>query len=112
MLCSCQRWQQFRDIAESKSYDSSDDENCSNDDVIVGNFESAQKKPKTFASALQLHNYFSLPVRMPTAEKKINLAKDSDLSHVMRQMAKLAVFVGPALKRTKLGVNFTIETED
>ena len=41
--------------------------NC---DVIVGDVESAPKKPKTFASELQLHNYFQLGC--PLLRKKIN----------------------------------------
>jgi hypothetical protein len=62
---------------QSKSCGSSDNENCSNDDVIVGDVEFAPNKPK-FASELQLHNYFSLPARKPTPDEKVQLAKDSD----------------------------------
>jgi hypothetical protein len=43
--------------------------NC---DVIVGDVESAPKKPKTFASELQLHNYFHFQLGCPLLRKKIN----------------------------------------
>ena len=49
----------IEDLAQSKSIDSMDVEYCSNHDLIVGDFDSAKKKPKTFGSELQLHNYFS-----------------------------------------------------
>ena len=86
----------MEETAQSKSCGSSDNENCSNDDVIVGDVESAPNKPKTFGLELQLHNYFSLPAQKPTPDEKVQLAKNSDSSHVMRPTGKLAVFVVPA----------------
>ena len=49
----------IEDSAQSTSIDSMDVEYCSNHDLIVGDVDSAKKKPKTFGSELQLHNYFS-----------------------------------------------------
>ena len=68
----------IEDLAQSKSIDSMDVEYCSNHDLIVGDFDSAKKKPKTFGSELQLHNYFSSSARVLTAEEKFHLLKDSD----------------------------------
>ena len=54
----------IEDLARSKSIDSMDVEYCSNHDLIVGDVDSAKKKPKSFGSELQLHNYFSSSARV------------------------------------------------
>ncbi len=59
----------IEDLARSKSIDSMDVEYFFNHDLIVGDFDSAKKKPKTFGSELQLHNYFSSSARVLTAEE-------------------------------------------
>ena len=68
----------IEDLAQNKSIDSMEVEYCSDDDSIVIDVDSAQKKPKTFGSELQLHNYFSSSARVLTAEEKFHLLKDSD----------------------------------
>ena len=89
----------MKDVAQSKSSGFSDIEYCSNDDANAGDVEPAPKKLKKIGSELQLHNYFSLPARQPTAQEIVQLAKDSDSSHVMRPKGKLAVFLRQSLQR-------------
>ena len=92
------------DLAQNKSIDSIDVEYCPNDDVIIGDVDSAQKKPKkpkTFGSELQLHNYFSSSAGVLTAEENFQLAKYSDSSHVMRPTGKSAVFVVSATQQDR-----------
>ncbi len=48
------------------------------------------------------YSYFSLHAKQPTAEGKVQLAKDSHVSHVMLPKGKLAVFVIPATEKDKL----------
>ena len=69
---------EIEDLAQIKSIDSMDVEYCSNHDLIFGNVDSAKKKPKSFGSELQLHNYFSSSARVLTSEEKFHLLKDSD----------------------------------
>jgi hypothetical protein len=64
--------------------------------------EKVPTKPKLFGPELQLHNYFSSPARPPSAAENVQIAKDSDLSHVMHPKGKLAVWVVPATEKDKL----------
>ena len=90
--------------AQFKSSNLSECEDSFSDDVIAGDDEKASEKPKT---ELQLHNYFSSPLhfsspaRQPSAEEKVQIAKDSDFSHVMHPKGKLAVWVVPATEKDK-----------
>ena len=51
----------MEDSAQSTMSGPSDNESDHSDDVAAGDVESAPKKQLTFASELQLHNYFSVP---------------------------------------------------
>ena len=93
--------------AQFKSSNLSECEDSFSDDVIAGDDEKASEKPKSFGPELQLHNYFSSPLhfsspaRQPSAEEKVQIAKDSDFSHVMHPKGKLAVWVVPATEKDK-----------
>ena len=62
--------------AQFKSSNLSECEDSFSDDVIAGEDEKASEKPKLFGPELQLHNYFSSPARQPSAEEKVQIAKD------------------------------------
>ncbi len=87
---------------QRESNGSNEGEIISDDDVIAVYVQKAAAKPKTFGSELQVHNYFSLHAKQPTAEEKVQLAKDPDVSHVMLLKGKLAVFVISATEKDKL----------
>jgi hypothetical protein len=74
--------------AQCKSSNLSECEDSFCDDVIAGEDEKASEKPKSFGPELQLHNYFSSPARQPSAEEKVQIAKDSDFSHVVHPKGK------------------------
>jgi hypothetical protein len=81
---------------QRESNGSNEGEIISGDDVIAVDVQKAAEKPKTNEIELQLHDYFSLHAKQPTAEEKVQLAKDSDVSRGMLPKGKLAVFVIPA----------------
>jgi hypothetical protein len=73
----------MEDSAQSKFLGPNENEFDHSDDVDARDVESAPKKRKPFGSELRLHNSFFVPALQPTAEGKVQMAKDSDSSHVM-----------------------------
>ncbi len=97
----------MEDSAQSKFSGPSDNKSDHSDDVASGDVESALKAENIW----QLHNYFSVPALQPMAEEKVQMANDSNSSHVISNW-KIIGLCCPRNSKKKIGTNFTSETED